>query len=148
MANKHKGETTLTIGDITYTLYSGTNAMELLEEHFTAKAGREVGWEEIYARVLGGKSLRYLKAFVWAALQKYHQGTTLEQAGDLIDSAGGITQFADRLAEAAGVSLPNDADLKALGIDAERPQTAQKMIRRKRARNTGMDSSATVDASV
>ena len=146
MANKQRGEIPLTIDGRDYTLYLGTNALELLEEHFSVN-GTEVGWQDIVGRVLKGNSLRYLRAFIWAALQKHHPGTTLAQAGDLIDAGGGISGFAQLVSTATGIALPTTDDLKALGIDPERPPTAQK-TRRKRGRPTGTTSTATAAESV
>jgi hypothetical protein len=148
MANIQKGEIPLSISGKSYTLFLGTNALDLLEEHFSLKAGKEVGWQEIFARVLKGDSLRYLRAFIWAAMQKYHPGTTLAQAGDLIDEGGGITGFAALVSEAAGVSLPTESDLKALGVNPARPRTAQRVRKGTRAKSIGTVSSATLDASV
>lgn len=146
MANKQKGEIPLAIDGRDYTLFLGTNALEMLEEHFSTKERREVGWQEIFGRVVQGKSLRYLRAFIWAAMQKHHAGTTQDDVGDLIDAAGGITAFAELVASAAGVALPSESDLKALGVKTKRPRTAQG--KRRRAKSTGKNSTVTLAASV
>lgn len=147
MANKQRGEIPLSVDGKDYVLFLGTNALELLEEHFSALEKRDVGWQEVIGRVLAGRSIRYMKAFVWAALQEHQPGMTLQDAGRLIDKSGGIESFAKQIAAAAGVALPTEADLKALGIPTDRPQTAQETARRRRGRSTGTVSTATRAAS-
>ncbi len=145
MANRQKGEIALSIAGQEYVLYFGTNAMELVEEHFSTPQ-KEMGWQEVLGKAMSGKSIRYMRAMIWASLQKFHKGFTIEQTGELIDSAGGIEAFSTQIQEAAGVALPTPEDLKALGLDG-RPPSAQK-VRRRRVKSTGTSSSATLDASV
>ncbi len=145
MANTQKGEISLTVDGKEYVLFLDANAMVLLEEHFSTLT-REVGYNEILARVLTGESLRYMRAFIWAALQKHHAPLSLIQAGELINAAGGISAFATQVSAAVGLSLPTDDELKALGLTPDRPQRAQPNHRR--VRRTGKDSSATRGASV
>ncbi len=145
MANRQKGEIALSIAGQEYVLYFGTNAMELVEEHFSTPE-KDAKWQDVLHKAMSGTSIRYMRAMVWASLQKFQKGFTLEQTGDLIDTAGGIEAFSTKMSEAAGVALPTPEDLKALGLDG-RPPSAQK-VRRRRVKSTGTPSSATHDASV
>jgi hypothetical protein len=145
MANRQKGEIAMSIAGQEYVLFFGTNAMELVEEHFSTPE-KDAKWQEVLLKATSGQSIRYMRAMIWASLQKFHKGFTLEQTGDLIDTAGGIESFATQMSAAAGIALPTQDDLKALGLNG-RPQSAQK-VRRRRVKSTGTPSSATHDASV
>lgn len=129
MANREKGEVDLKVGPETYTICIDLNAMALVESHFSTP-DRDVTFYEVFGRLRTG-GVRYIRAIIWAGLQKHHPGFSIEAVGSLIQKAGGLSTFGDKLhaacAEAGLVTIPDKADLKELGVNAngERPQTAQ-----------------------
>lgn len=143
MANRERGELALRIGDVEYTLVLNTGAMARLEEHFSTPT-KETTWDEVWARVLKG-SVRTVRALLWAMLQTHHPSVTIEQAGVLIDQAGGFEGLIDILDKAGYQATPDPRDVKELGVAKSRPRTAQKSRLR---RGTGAASSFTRDASV
>lgn len=84
MPNAVKGETKL--GE--HTLVYSFNALCLLEEEKGEKIG--VLLEQLEA----GVGLLELRTFIWAGLQEKHPGTSLEDAGDVIQAVGIPTALA------------------------------------------------------
>jgi len=143
MANRAKGEVSLEIDGQAYTLIMTTDAMAQLEALFSTPA-REVTFQQILDRVNAG-SVRHIRGFVWAALQRHHPALTVTAAGELIDAAGGLEGFGAQLLALAGTTTPAPEDLQALGVAPEaRPHPAQGT---KRQRGTGGRSTATPAAS-
>lgn len=84
MANPNKGEVDLTLDDgSTRKLKFGTNELCALEAHL------KVGSLEELMDLLQPKRLKVttIRAFLWAALQRYHPCTE-DEAGDLMDALG------------------------------------------------------------
>lgn len=124
MANRERGEVAVTIDGAAYTLVMDTNAMVSLESLFSTPE-RDVTFDQVLARVQAG-SVRHIRAFVWAALRRYHQEITVDGAGDLIHAAGGLQAFTNQLLAMLGGVSADPADLKALGVDnTANPQRAQ-----------------------
>lgn len=130
MANREKGEVDLQIGDETYTLSLDINAMVLVETHFSTPT-KEVTFYEAFAKLEKSGAVRYIRAILWAALQKHHPGLPIEAVGLLIQRAGGLNGFTNKLkvsiTEAGLATVPDKADLAELGVNANgrNPQTAQ-----------------------
>lgn len=129
MANREKGEASLQIGDETYTLCLDLNAMAIIEEYFSTPT-KDVQFYEAFAKLEKG-GIRYTRAFIWAGLQKHHKGLSIEATGELIQRAGGLYKFGDKLkaavAEAGLATVPDKADLQELGVNvnASHPQKAR-----------------------
>lgn len=142
MANRERGEVGMTIGSAAYTLVLNTNAMALLEDHFS-RPDKEVTFDQVLARVNAG-SVRHIRALVWAALHQFHPTVTIEHAGDLIQQAGGLTGFTAQLMAMVGGTQANPDDLKTLGVKPDaNPRKAQAG-----GRGTGTRSSGTRGGSV
>jgi hypothetical protein len=109
------------MGDETYTFSLDLNAMTLIEDHFST-AGKDVSFYEAFDKMQKTGSARYIRAFVWAGLQRHHKGLSLDAVGDLIQQSGGLLGFGDKLrgaiAEAGLATIPDKADLHDLGVDA------------------------------
>jgi hypothetical protein len=100
-ANPLKGETELKAGEETYILALSINELVRLEQLL------DVGIIEIAEWFNDAKRIRVgnMRAILWAALQRHHEGVTLEQAGDII-SAVGLGVIVDTLGTAVQASFP------------------------------------------
>ena len=78
MANANKSEVALTIGETTYTLKFGRNAMASVESLF---GGRP------FPEIMADQSFSVVRAMLWAALQRHHPDIDLLAAGDLMDES-------------------------------------------------------------
>ena len=78
MANANKSEVELTIGETTYTLKFGRNAMASVEGLFGGRSFGDIASEQ---------SFSVLRAMFWASLQKHHPDIDLLATGDLMDEA-------------------------------------------------------------
>lgn len=78
MANANKSEVALTIGETTYTLKFGRNAMASVEGLFGGRSFGDIASEQ---------SFSVLRAMFWASLQKHHPEIDLLATGDLMDEA-------------------------------------------------------------
>lgn len=115
MANPERGEVALKVKDRTFTLKLSMNAAVSLQK----KTGKKIGQLLNECTSLDFETIRTL---VLMLLQKYHadEFKTEEQAGDLIDDAGGIAVFSDALTSLMDVNKP---DVTSEG--ANRPPSAQ-----------------------
>ena len=97
-----------------------------------SKPVTDVSFDRVLAKVNNGH-VKHIRAVVWAALQRHHPAVTIEQAGDLIQEAGGLSAFGDQLMALATQGMPDPADAAELseGTTAN-PQTAQARTRTKR----------------
>lgn len=110
MANPNKGEVDLTLDDgSTRKLKFGTNELCALENLLGVQ-----NLEELVALLQPEKlTITTVRAFLWAALQRYHPGT-ITDAGDLMDALGQVE--AQSLVTAT----------MAAGLPARKPGTAKK----------------------
>lgn len=84
MANRERGEVSFEASGKTWTMKFDTNAMCEIED-LTGKGIAEVG------RLLGNEktaSMTLMRAVFCGALQAHHEGTSLRDAGSLIDEIG------------------------------------------------------------
>lgn len=144
MANRERWEVDLQMGDETYTICLDLNAMALVEDHFSTPQ-KEVQFHEAFAKLEKG-GVRYIRAVIWAGLQKYHKGLSIEAVGDLIQKSGGLYGFGEKLkaavAEAGLATIPDKADLHDLGVNVngQNPQKAQPSGRGARSKSTRVPS--------
>lgn len=128
MANRERGEVSLTVAGQVYTMVLDIAAICELEDLFSTKE-REATFQDILQRV-NRNSVRHIRGMVWAALRRHHRALTLEQAGQLIEDAGGLVAFGEKLAEIAKSTRPDPEDLS----EGNRPQKAQ----RRKVNGTGV----------
>jgi hypothetical protein len=95
MANKIRGETGFEADGKAYTLVFNFNAMCALEG--------QVGAD--FATIVTSMRPTHLRALMWAGLQKYHRGVTIDQAGDLVDALG-IVEAMRIVGEAVTAAFP------------------------------------------
>ena len=134
MANREKGEVSITIDGTPYTLYLDLNAMALLEDYFSTDK-RPVTFDEVVERLNAG-SIRHIRAFFWAALQFHHPAITVMQAGDLIQRGGGLAAFGNQLMALTTSTQPDQEDLQALGVDPKANPRKAQAARRVRGGNS------------
>lgn len=131
-----KGEFQVRLNSSDYTFKLGTSALIELQEVLKPpdvkhviknKDGQEVEVsipspvpkiEEILIGVQQGR-LKYVRAFLWAGLQKYHSGKTLEDVSDLIDEAS-EAEVAKLLRDLGMTVQPDPADVAELSVSKGR----------------------------
>lgn len=142
MANRDKGEVGLTLNGTDYTFKLGTNALVELQEMVSA-SGTVEPIEAIWQQIGLGR-VKYIRALIWAGLQKFHTGTTLDQVDDLLDSAS-EPEIQRLLSDLGLTTVPAKEDAKELsegGSKKRNPRTARKTA------GTGGTSSSTPAPSV
>ena len=117
MSNSVRGEVTIESGGQTYTLVMDTNAMVELEDVFSTP-DKPVSFTDILMKVERGY-MKYVRAFVWAALRRHHETMTLKDAGRFIEGAGGIVAFGQQLRRIAQATQPDKDDTVTAGTTAE-----------------------------
>lgn len=101
MANKHKGEVALQVGDATYTMRLSVNALCHLEE----ATGKPVN--QVMAELQNGADIKLgtLRQIVQASLVDQHNEVDLNKAGDIMEEAG-VAIVVDKLTEALLAAFP------------------------------------------
>jgi hypothetical protein len=125
MANREKGEVSLTVSGTAYVLALNIDAMIAAEE-MASTPTREMPWDDIVRRYSAG-SAKYFRIFIWAMFRKHHPDMTLEKTSAFIDAAGGVEGLAKVMQAAATAGSPDPVDATALGLDgkAKGPRRAQ-----------------------
>lgn len=100
MTNAHRGEVALKVGDTTYTLVIGRNALAATE----SVLGKS--WSEIAEDLQGAPSFGLLRALFWASLQRKHPAIDLFGAGDLMDEVGDEV-LGEKIGEALKLAFPD-----------------------------------------
>lgn len=115
MANPHRGEVDLKVGQQTYVLRLGINAIAEIETLL------DLGINEIAASLNDPSKIRIgtLRAIVWGALREHHKDLSLFDVGDIIDEIG-ATDVMGSVQKAFQLAFP-DAE----GGDDPPPQTGQ-----------------------
>jgi hypothetical protein len=108
MANPVRGEVDLVVGETTYTIKLGRNALASVEGLLGS------GFPEIAASLTTDPQFGVMRAILWAGLQRYHPGLDLMAVGDLMDDAGDDL-IGEKIGEALKLAFP---DAKA----SDRPQ--------------------------
>lgn len=101
MANPERGEVDLVVGDTTYVIKLGRNALASVE----GLLGR--GFPEIAATLTSDPQIGVMRAILWAGLQRYHPGLDLLQVGDLMDEAGNDELIGAKIGEALKLAFPD-----------------------------------------
>lgn len=118
MSNPQRGETTLKVGDRSYTFVLDMDGI-CKAEAFLSTPGNIVTITEIfYGSVI--QSQRHARALIWASLQRHHPDMTIEKVNALIAEAGGSEDLANAIVELKKSTEPDEADKP-----AERPQAAR-----------------------
>lgn len=117
MGNRETGETSMEIGGRVYTLILDTNALCELEDLYSTP-DKEVTFAQILFRAASG-SVRYTRACIWAALKRHHPEITLQEVGRLIQVAGGLSVFAEKLQALSRSATPDPADAQTLGVSGK-----------------------------
>jgi hypothetical protein len=103
MANPHRGEVDLIVGDRTYVLRMSINEIAQLESLL------DKGVQEISAILGNDQDVRIgaWRAALWASLQANHKGLTLEDAGDIMGEAG-MPEVMAKVGEALQLAFPSN----------------------------------------
>ena len=141
MANALKGEVDFQIGEKTYVMVIDVNSQVEVETLMSTPM-QKVAWLEVYERAVKLHRMTEFRAIFWGCLRRYHREITLEQAGDLMEEAGGAEGFAKKFADLVFAVTPAKSDLETLGIKTDRPLKARAT---KRKAGTGTRSMPTPD---
>jgi hypothetical protein len=129
----------VTLGGRPFTLKLGLGAMTALQEQIRREIDQVLPPDLILQEATRGRLL-YMRAFIWAALQRYHPECTLREVEDLLDLAS-VEEIQALFASLGLLALPDPADVQALGVAATgRPPKG-------RRRGTGGGSTSTPGAS-
>lgn len=121
MANRERGEVSITIGKRAFTLVLDTNAMCEAEALFSTPE-KPATFQQIHARMVAG-SVIHMRGVLWAALRRYHPNISVEDVGTLTDLAGGLPAFAFELSRlATEAAVPDPEDLEAIGASRNPPK--------------------------
>lgn len=133
MANKENGEVAITAGGKDYIMKFGTFALAELED----KLGRP--FAEVLEELNDEKSFRVKTAVatIWAALQHHHEGLSMREAAEIMDSIG-IKEAADTISRALVLAFPelevaDDSDVNPTGNRRQRRAAATKGKRKQKA---------------
>jgi hypothetical protein len=71
-------------------------------------------------------NMRYIRALVWASLQKHHPDIGIDDVADLIIQAGGMEHVIEVMGQLSESAQPDPQDVKVSGAKPrKRPRTAQ-----------------------
>lgn len=121
-ANPEKGEFGVQIGGRPYVLVSTYNGLIALQNLFTVK-GDKPSVEAILTRAQQG-DLEAIRGVFWSTLLRHHPEITVDQAGDLIQEAGGPGAVDAMLVQSGAASAPDPRDLAAIGGAGPNPPRA------------------------
>lgn len=120
-----KGEFALTLKGAVYKFKMGTTALIELQEMLSTPTN-VLRIEDILHQVQMGR-VKFVRAFLWAGLQKYHDGMTLEDVSDLLDESS-EPEVAKLLMDLGMTTVPAPADARELA-GGKRPQKARRRNR-------------------
>lgn len=126
-ANPEKGEIEFVINGRPYVLVMTFNGMIDLQNLF-ATGGPVPKVEQILGRCADGE-LAAVRGVFWSLLRRHHPQVTIEEAGDLIQEAGGSRDIDALLAKAGAASGPDPRDIAALGGAAANPPKRKRATR-------------------
>jgi hypothetical protein len=122
VANSQRGEVALDVGGRTLTLVLDLNAMCELEELLSTPE-RPVSFADVATSLMASR-MTYVRAFFWACLRRHHRDVTLMGVSDLMQDAGGIGPFMDKVAALMAMTQPDAEDAGQLHETNGRPTRA------------------------
>ena len=105
----------ITIGDKIYHLRFTFNSLVCLEEELgidISEIDKIFPTKDEDGKIVGSVKVKDVRTFFWAGLIHENKDLTPEEAGDLIEEAGGIGGITKKLTEAFGDAFPADEDVK------------------------------------
>lgn len=142
MANRQKGEVSLSVEGQIYTFVLTIDAMVALEDMFSTPQ-REVTFQQVADRSIAG-SVKHTRGLIWASLQEHHPDLTLKDVSNLIQQAGGVFAFSEKLQQLQLAAAADPKDIEELGLNGN-PRKAQ--AKSKKRVGTGASSIATLGRS-
>ena len=100
MANRHKGQADLTVGDKTYTLVFDINSLCEVEYILDKPT------DAILRSLVRSPPVHVVRALMWGGLRTHHPEIDLLGAGQIIEKIGGAGPALDALGEAMKASFP------------------------------------------
>jgi hypothetical protein len=140
MANPEKGETSVVIAGVSYTLAMTFNSGVRLQALMSEGKPEAVPLSGILARAFKG-DLLCLRALFWSLLVEHQPGITPEQAGTLIDHVGGIAAMNAIIERAIDASSPDPQDVEELN-KGNPPPAAKRKPRGKTSDTSGLQPGA------
>lgn len=141
MANPERGEVAVTLDGRPFTIKYGLGALAAMQEQILQETEQLYAPDAILAEATRGR-VRFMRAVIWAGLQKFHAGLSLTDVEDLIDAAN-AEEIQGLFAKLGLGMAPDPADVQAMGRApaGDRPPTGR------RRRGTGAASTSTPAAS-
>ena len=115
MANRHRGQAALKVGDQTYALVFDINAMCEVEYLL------DMPTDAILSRLMANPPLHVVRALLWGGLRRHHGDIALSAAGDLIEEAGGAGAALEAIGAAMQASFPSPEPEAASGDKGKLP---------------------------
>jgi hypothetical protein len=98
MANPHKGEASLTVGEAQYTLVFDINGLCEVESLLGLSINQILGRME---------SLTVVRALVWGGLRAKHPEITLNEAGAMVEAIGGAGAALEAVGRGLAGAMPD-----------------------------------------
>lgn len=120
MSNSERGEFGLTLGGRQLKFKMGTSALIEFQEVFAAKGTSPPTIPELMRHVIDNR-LKYVRAFLWAGLQRYHPDIGIEDVSTLLDEAD-PAEITALIGNLGGSTVPDPHDMAAIGGKANPPK--------------------------
>lgn len=101
MANRHKGDVSVKVGEREFIFRFSIDALCQLEEQ-TGKTIIEIGQILNSGRI----GVTLTRSLVWAALREHHPEITLKEAGEMLPDMGGAVGAMGPITQAFGAAFP------------------------------------------
>lgn len=118
MANPHRGQVALQVGDVTYTMQLSPHALAMLKKE---KGLGLKGIIDALQEMGDDPDFDLIVAILWASMQDHHPEMTIEDAAKLYP-AGGLEEIIEKVQEVLTAAFPKQA--AAAAAVAENPQKA------------------------
>ncbi|MDF2994678.1 MAG: hypothetical protein K0R27_315 [Xanthobacteraceae bacterium] len=105
MANPHRGQTPLTVGENTYLLSLSMNAMCSLEAHLNLPIFKILLELDVIEKNPLNMRLSLLRSVLWAMLQDHQPAAGIRDAGDILEVAG-LEEASKAIMVASTIAMP------------------------------------------
>lgn len=128
LSPSERGEAEVVIEGETYRLAFDLHAMAVAEDYVESVLGRYVPFEQIQKDIEQYDRKRYVIAVFYASTRRHHRDITPERAAELVQRSmeeSRSVSLQQAMAAAGADTVPDERDVKELGIKRRRPRKAQ-----------------------